>query len=526
MNKRSIIALFTGVFFIFNIISTVAYADSRITDIIAGYDNTFIITADGELFVAGKNANGQLGTGNTQNVSRFGSIVFDEVSGVSAGGEHVLITKTDGSLWAIGANGRGQLGDGTNESRIVPIKVFDSVTSFSAGYSHSAAVSDGVLFTWGDNGGGRLADGGNVSQNKPIKITDGVKFVCAGRYFNLVVKDDNSFSIMPNTSVTVSSGNTASGVLGMEHTLVLSDQNELYAFGYNAYGQLGNGTTEDSDKLVKVLDSVVQIAAGENHSLALLDDGTVWAWGLNSKGQLGTGNGNNADKPVKIMDGAASISASANHSAALKTDGTVWVWGSNEAGQLGKSGGDSNVPVQIDISENMASEWAVKEVMGARKAGLVPTELASRYRNNITRQEFAHLSVELYKNLGGTITGDPGTPFTDTNDATVAIAYNLGIVKGEGAGIFNPQSDITRQEICVMLHRTMAAAIPSLDSSVAAPATFADGGDIADWAEEAIQYAYSKEIMKGKGENRLAPLDNTTREEAILLSYRISTGSY
>ena len=79
------------------------------------------------------------------------------------------------------------------------------------------------------------------------------------------------------------------------------------------------------------------VAAGGSHTVSLQADGTVLAWGYNAYGQLGDGTTTNRLSPVAVpgLTGAVAVAASAAHTVALKADGTVWTWGNNDYGQLG-----------------------------------------------------------------------------------------------------------------------------------------------------------------------------------------------
>ncbi len=83
-----------------------------------------------------------------------------------------------------------------------------------------------------------------------------------------------------------------------------------------------------------------------------------------------------------------------------------------------------------------------------------------------------------------------------------------------------PAEKITRQEICVMIFRALDASLPSLDKDISGPFPFADSGQIASWAIDAMKFAYKNVIMKGTPDNKIAPLSNTTREQAIALLNR------
>lgn len=135
---------------------------------------------------------------------------------------------------------------------------------------------------------------------------------------------------------------------GGGHTLVLKDDGTLWAWGDNLTGEVGDGTTEDRNVPVKVLDHVVSISAGYGHSLAIREDGTLWAWGTNMNGELGDGTNDGRELPIQIMNHVMAASASFNHSLAIKDDGTLWAWGDNGQGQLGDgTTEDRSIPVNV-----------------------------------------------------------------------------------------------------------------------------------------------------------------------------------
>jgi alpha-tubulin suppressor-like RCC1 family protein len=117
--------------------------------------------------------------------------------------------------------------------------------------------------------------------------------------------------------------------------------NGAAAWGYNASGQLGNGSTAISRVAVAVsaIGGVSAVAAGGEHSLALLSNGTVMAWGSNREGQLGNGTTTSSKTPIAIsaLSGVVAVAAGKTSSMALLSDGTVMTWGSNEEGQLGNA---------------------------------------------------------------------------------------------------------------------------------------------------------------------------------------------
>lgn len=156
------------------------------------------------------------------------------------------------------------------------------------------------------------------------------------------------------TPAVVSNLNGVVAVAGGHlHTLALKSDGTVWAWGSNTYGQLGNGTTTESAMPVQVsgLAGIVALAAYD-HSLALKSDGTVWVWGSNAFGQLGNGTTTNSPSPTPIMvsglTGIIAIAGGAGHSLALRSDGTIWTWGANQHGQLGTgTATNSLTPIQV-----------------------------------------------------------------------------------------------------------------------------------------------------------------------------------
>ncbi|MDF2890122.1 MAG: hypothetical protein K0R80_489 [Clostridia bacterium] len=171
---------------------------------------------------------------------------------------------------------------------------------------------------------------------------------------------------------------------------------------------------------------------------------------------------------------------------------------------------------------DIPSDWAKAKIDGAIAANLLPEKLQGEYRRNITREEFSEIAVNLYEALSGQeAVLQVKNPFTDTQNIKVVIANDLGIVKGVGDGKFAPDNEITRQEISVMLYRTLQIAKPKYDYSVANNHVFADNAMITDWAREAAGYLYGIEVINGVGDNIFNPQANTTREEAVVLVKRM-----
>ena len=138
---------------------------------------------------------------------------------------------------------------------------------------------------------------------------------------------------------------------GTYNNLALLSDGTVRAWGYNELGQLGDGTNTASNVPVQTIGiaNAVTMAASD-HSLATLSDGTVRAWGYNQQGQLGLGNYSSYNTPQQVsgISSAVAVAAGFYHSLALLSNGSVWAWGRNDSGQLGdETNTSSNVPVQV-----------------------------------------------------------------------------------------------------------------------------------------------------------------------------------
>jgi S1-C subfamily serine protease len=166
------------------------------------------------------------------------------------------------------------------------------------------------------------------------------------------------------------------------------------------------------------------------------------------------------------------------------------------------------------------SQWAESEIESAIQLGLTTPELLSNYQDDITREEFAEMIINLYETMSGKIAlPDSNNTFLDTTNPEILKASKLGIVKGFPGGNFKPAQLITREEIAVMFYRTIKSVYPSTQSS-GFKLGFADNNSISTWAAEEVAFMSANGVIKGKGSNIFDPKNYTTREEAIALTLR------
>ena len=231
-----------------------------------------------------------------------------------------------GTVDCWGGNESGQLGNGNNTGpipsctgypcspRALQVPGLTGVTSIAAGGGHACAITSGTVECWGRNDFGQLGNG-----------TTAVASTYCGPC-GIPVR------------VVGLSGITAIDT-GSAHSCALLADQTVACWGYNYYGELGNGTNVNSNMPVKVsgLTGVMAIAAGNFFNCALLSDGTVDCWGSNGFRNLGNGGGADSNVPVAVsgLSGVVAISAGLWSACALLIGGTVECWGFNGFGQLG-----------------------------------------------------------------------------------------------------------------------------------------------------------------------------------------------
>ena len=123
--------------------------------------------------------------------------------------------------------------------------------------------------------------------------------------------------------------------LGGNHTGVITENGDLYMWGSNNFGQIGDGTYDDRPTPKKILSNVKSASLGYQHTGAITENGDLYMWGLNGSGQLGDGTYDDRPTPKKILSNVKSVSLGAFHSAAITENGDLYMWGYNYFGQIG-----------------------------------------------------------------------------------------------------------------------------------------------------------------------------------------------
>ncbi|XP_074657559.1 RCC1 and BTB domain-containing protein 1-like [Tubulanus polymorphus] len=275
------------------------------------------ITNDDDVFAIGTNCNSCLGIGDSSGSLRprkIEQLCKKNIVNITYGsGPHLLAISAAGELFAWGHNDYCQLGNGSTNRGTVPSPCTTNlagkkVVSIACGSHHSLALTDtGEAFSWGQNNCGQIGSGTTTNQPNPRKI-----IACIGM----------------RTVTAIACGQTSS--------MCIVDNGDVFGWGYNGNGQLGLGNNINQTNPCRLALPhgvfIMQIACGYAHTLALSDEGCLYAWGANSYGQLGTGNKSNMVSPVRIAEDMGrfiEIGASHyNHVSAARTQvGSVYMWG-------------------------------------------------------------------------------------------------------------------------------------------------------------------------------------------------------
>ncbi|KAM0855667.1 hypothetical protein ACQ4PT_049609 [Festuca glaucescens] len=307
-----------------------------ITSVICGADHTTAYSEEEQqVYSWGWGDFGRLGHGNSSDVftpQPVKALQGIQIKQLACGDSHCLAVTMAGEVQSWGRNQNGQLGLGTTEDSLLPQKIqaFEGicVKMIAAGAEHTAAVTeDGDIYGWG-----------------------------WGRYGNLGLGDRNDRYVPEKVSL-VEEEKMVRVACGWRHTITVSSSGSLYTYGWSKYGQLGHGDFEDHlvpHKVDALKDSSTsQISGGWRHTMALTSDGKLYGWGWNKFGQVGAGDIEDHCSPVEINfpeeQKVAQVACGWRHTLAFTEKKNVFAWGRGTSGQLGHGEiVDRNTPKLID----------------------------------------------------------------------------------------------------------------------------------------------------------------------------------
>lgn len=314
------------------------------TDIDIDSDFTCAVMNSGKAKCWGQNTGqnaiiGQLGYGVSGSYGTQPLIVKPPVDGkvataVATGYQHGCAI-ANASLFCWGNNTYGELGTNNTTSTNAPIAPVDSqlnvgnpniATAISAGADHTCAIIGGNAYCWGSNASGQLGNSDSVDQNEPTLVSGAL----VGKTVTLIAAGDR-------------------------FTCAATDTNQIYCWGRNTYGQLGNNTsgTNSAAPVAVTMPSgsgiISALVTGTDHACAVINVNVSaapnmpeYCWGLNTSKQLGDSTTTNRLVPTRVTNSSAmgKISAGSTYSCAIQTtDSFLYCWGMNGTnGMLGNNG--------------------------------------------------------------------------------------------------------------------------------------------------------------------------------------------
>jgi alpha-tubulin suppressor-like RCC1 family protein len=320
----------------------------------AGADATYAI-AGSELYCWGANAEGQCGDGTrNQRIApvRVGSLSAQQVA---AGPYHACAIADAGTVWCWGRNVYGSLGNGTFAASATPVEIINggSFQAIAAGY-HSCALAGTTLWCWGQNDDGQLGDSTYahkviaVQVGSYASVATGWEHTCALTTAGQISCWGRNGEGQLGRGATSPSSHTpqviddpdvfTSIVAGPYRTCALAASGVAKCWGWNQWGELGDGTAIDRHAPTAMAGTWSQLALGYSHTCARSAQGALQCWGLGHRGQLGNGETSYVQTPVGVPETWREVAAGRYHTCALRDDQTLWCWGDNRDGQVGPAG--------------------------------------------------------------------------------------------------------------------------------------------------------------------------------------------
>ena len=340
---------------------------NAVTQIAVGMEHTCALLSGGTVRCWGANEHGELGYGHTNHIgmrespASAGDVnLGGAVTQIAVGSSHTCALLTGGTVRCWGKNEYGQLGyghtnnigDDESPASAGDVNIGGSVTQIAAGYFHTCALlTGGAVRCWGGNrstgklGYGHTNDIGDdeypVSAGD-VNVGESVTQIAAGAF--------HTCALLTGGTVRCWGSNGSTGKLGYGHT-----------------NDIGDDEYPASAGDVNIGGSVTQIAVGWIHTCALLTGGTVRCWGFNKWGQLGYGHTNNIgddESPASAGDvnlGSAvmQLAITYSYTCALLTGGTVRCWGNKKYDRT-NSVGDDETPAStgdVNIGEAVIKLW-------------------------------------------------------------------------------------------------------------------------------------------------------------------------
>lgn len=333
-------------------------------DVVAGSDVTCGVSMEGQLYCWGSDfhgSSGQQGQAAPLNSEPLGVPLGAEIVGVTAGYLHYCAWDSGGQTYCWGFNQFGQVGAPASESIVVPTLIGGhSFSKVEASGQYTCGLSDdGEIYCWGLNYGGELGRPGEPNTHTPTPVPIDAEMVdvsagpahacgidedgevyCWGRNFvGAVDPGIISDQVLAPTQVNLDVA-AVQVVTGATSTCVLSEDEEIWCWGYNAYGEMGReGTLEAiaGPGAVESDEAFAEVSIFGHSICGVTTNQKMMCWGENRFGAVGDGSLADQHTPTEIGDEQswANVSAGNGHACGIDAAGDLWCWGSNSLGQVG-----------------------------------------------------------------------------------------------------------------------------------------------------------------------------------------------
>ena len=318
-----------------------------------------ILSINGDVYSSGCNSFGQLGIGkNISKSNKFEHLNIPKCDYISCGYSFTLAKTINNCLYSWGAGDNGRLGHGNIKNVYLPTKLlcnFENIMYFYSGSVHAVLLTiNGNIYSWGQ----KYYTGHNNKEDVLLPK-------------NLIIDDNN---LMKFSRISVG--------IGGYHTIVITENDEIYTWGHNQVGQLGISPDKNQIKnntdlglaiipvptkvISNINNTIIHVMCGWGHTIILCKNGSVWTCGRNSRGQLGIDKLICSENEITCyMDTLTEILffrdkkiihvfAGGEYSGAVNDNGDIYMWGNNSGQNIQTL--DKNIeytinPTKINISK-------------------------------------------------------------------------------------------------------------------------------------------------------------------------------
>ncbi len=307
----------------------------QFAQVTAGYFHSCGLTPAGKAYCWGGNTWGTLGDGTRTATQRPVAVAGGHrFTGIDSGAGHTCAVTEAGAVYCWGLNDEGQAGaDWTDPGIEEPLRVpgFQSWVEVSAGHDHSCGLTaDGSVWCWGDNVTGQLGGGDTFGKSfQPVLVDSNVEFTAV--------------------------------VAGYYQSCGLAASEQMYCWGRNDQGQIGDGTTDNRFSPVSVSGDLTfrALGGGDAFMCGITTDGSTWCWGSNLSGELGDPALPSQSTPVQVeglpdleriygAGGAFTLPSAPAYACGLTSAGDTWCWGGAIRGGLWEGPTDGPIRVESD----------------------------------------------------------------------------------------------------------------------------------------------------------------------------------